>query len=61
MQGVVHKDIKSQNILLDKERKIKITDFGIASIMDSDITRTQSLMGTPQYVAPEIINREELT
>lgn len=60
-KNVIHKDIKSQNILLDKDKKIKITDFGIANIMDEDITKTQSLMGTPQYVAPEILNRDVLT
>lgn len=60
-RGVVHKDIKSQNILLDEDKNVKITDFGIADILDEDITRTQSLMGTPQYIAPEILNREELT
>lgn len=60
-KGVVHKDIKSQNILLDTKRNVKITDLGIADIIDEEITRTQSLMGTPQYVAPEILNRDELT
>ncbi len=57
--NVIHKDIKGQNILIDIEKKIKITDFGIADIMEEDITRTQSLMGTPQYVAPETLNRSE--
>ncbi len=60
-KGVVHKDLKSQNILLDEHRNIKITDFGIADIVDEDVTRTQSLMGTPQYIAPEILNNNELT
>lgn len=60
-KGVVHKDIKSQNILLNAERKVKITDLGIADIIDEEFTRTQSLMGTPQYVAPEILNRDRLT
>lgn len=60
-RGVVHKDLKSQNILLDENKNVKITDFGIADIMDEDVTRTQSLMGTPQYIAPEILNRESLT
>ena len=60
-KNVVHKDLKSQNILLDENKKVKITDFGIADILDEDITRTQSLMGTPQYIAPEILNRESLT
>ena len=60
-RGVVHKDLKTQNILLDEYKNVKITDFGIADIMDEDVTRTQSLMGTPQYIAPEILNRESLT
>ena len=60
-KNVVHKDLKSQNILLDEKKKVKITDFGIADILDSDVTRTQSLMGTPQYIAPEILNRDALT
>ncbi len=60
-KGVVHKDIKSQNILLNQNREAKITDLGIADIIDGEFTRTQSLMGTPQYVAPEILNRENLT
>ncbi len=58
---VVHKDIKSQNILLDKDKNVKITDFGIANVIDDDATKTQSLMGTPQYIAPEILTREQLT
>ncbi len=60
-KGVIHKDIKSQNILLNEDKQVKITDFGIASIIETEHTKTQSLMGTPQYVAPEILNREELT
>lgn len=60
-RAVVHKDLKTQNILLDEHKNVKITDFGIADIMDEDVTRTQSLMGTPQYIAPEILNRESLT
>ncbi len=60
-KNVIHKDIKSQNILLNEDKHAKITDFGIASIMDDEYTKTQSLMGTPQYVAPEILNRDTLT
>lgn len=60
-RGVVHKDIKSQNIMLDANRNVKITDFGISDVIDDDSTRTQTLMGTPQYIAPELLNRNELT
>lgn len=57
MNGVIHKDIKGQNILIDADKNIKITDFGIADILEDETTKTQSLMGTPQYVAPETLNR----
>ncbi len=60
-KGVVHKDIKSQNILLSINNEVKITDFGIADILEDDMTKTQSLMGTPQYVAPEVLNKGEST
>lgn len=60
-KGVVHKDIKSQNILLSVNNEIKITDFGIADILEDDMTKTQSLMGTPQYVAPEVLNKGKNT
>lgn len=55
--GVIHKDIKGQNILIDVDKNVKITDFGIADILEDEMTKTQSLMGTPQYVAPETLNR----
>lgn len=57
LNGVIHKDIKGQNILIDADKNIKITDFGIADILEDETTKTQSLMGTPQYVAPETLNR----
>ncbi len=55
--GVIHKDIKGQNIMIDVDKNVKITDFGIADILEDEMTKTQSLMGTPQYVAPETLNR----
>ncbi|MDR2692840.1 MAG: protein kinase [Chitinispirillales bacterium] len=54
--NVVHRDIKPQNILLDKSNIIHITDFGIAKIFsttDIDITQTGSTVGTPEYMSPE--------
>lgn len=59
--GIIHKDIKGQNILIDLNKNIKIADFGIAHIIEDDATKTQSLMGTPQYVAPETLNKEDAT
>jgi len=53
-QGVVHRDIKPANIMYNPASgKIKITDFGIARITDSNKTRTGVILGTPSYMSPE--------
>lgn len=52
--GIVHKDIKPANILVDKNHRIKIADFGISSVTDQTILRTDSdIMGSPEYMSPE--------
>ena len=51
---IVHRDIKPGNILYDRDSDIiKITDFGVARIMDSQRTRTGTVLGTPSYMSPE--------
>jgi eukaryotic-like serine/threonine-protein kinase len=53
-RGVVHRDIKPANILLDEEGFIRVTDFGIAKVVEAPSrTRTGILMGTPEYMSPE--------
>ena len=54
-QGVVHRDIKSANILIVEGLRPKITDFGIAKLPSSDLTRTGQFVGTPNYMSPEQI------
>lgn len=51
--SVWHRDIKPANIIIMKNGRIKLADFGIARIESSDRTRTNMLMGTPGYIAPE--------
>ncbi len=53
-QNVVHRDIKPANVMYEPQTKtVKITDFGIARIMDASRTKTGTVMGTPSYMSPE--------
>ena len=52
-QGVVHRDVKPSNIMINRDGGIKIGDFGIARIESSNLTRLGDVLGTPHYMAPE--------
>lgn len=51
--GVVHRDIKPHNIMVDDDRRVKVTDFGIARAGTSQMTEAGSIVGTAAYLSPE--------
>ena len=59
-EGVVHRDIKPSNVIVYAGEKVKVTDFGIAKLMDADATHSGLMMGTPSYMSPEQAMGEDL-
>jgi serine/threonine protein kinase len=61
-EGIVHRDIKPESILVDRKGRVKIADFGLAKILspkatDYTLTSPQMVMGTPHYMAPEQLEK----
>ena len=59
-EGVIHRDIKPSNVIVFGGEKVKVTDFGIAKLMDANATHSGLMMGTPSYMSPEQAMGEEL-
>ncbi len=59
--GVVHRDFKPHNVIVDETGNVKVTDFGIARAGASEMTETGSIMGTAQYLSPEQAQGHDVT
>ncbi|NXD52319.1 PAK3 kinase, partial [Corvus moneduloides] len=55
---VIHRDIKSENILLGMDGSVKLADFGLCAQMTSEQSRRSSIVGTAHWMAPEYVNKD---
>lgn len=60
-QNIIHRDLKPENILFDKNGYCYLTDFGLSKVLHSADETSFSTVGTPEYSAPEIINKSSHT
>lgn len=52
---IIHRDLKAENIFLTKNRIVKLGDLGVSRVMNSTVSKAQTVVGTPYYMSPECI------
>ena len=55
---IMHRDLKTQNLFLNKKNMVKLGDFGTARILSNEESFAMSVVGTPYYISPEIIRNQ---
>ncbi|HLX80207.1 MAG TPA: serine/threonine-protein kinase, partial [Burkholderiales bacterium] len=58
--NVIHRDVKPANVMLDEQRRVKLADFGVARVQDSDLSAAGTMVGTPAFMSPEQIQGQKI-